>query len=591
MSKGECFPCRRGAKRSKERVNTKNQEDTMGFDVLIKNARICDGTGAPAFHGGVAIREGKIVEVGIVSGVAKREINADGLILAPGFIDHHTHYDAQISWDPLLTSSCWHGITSVVMGNCGVGVAPCRADKRGIVAWDLVNVEAMPYDVLLNGVTWAWESFPEYLAAIGMRPLGINAGFLVPLSALRFFVLGGEAAERAARPEEITKMVELLRQAMRAGAFGFSLSTLRQHIGYHGRPLSSRLASQEELASLASVLREVGYGVIELALTRTAGALAEDELELLKLLAERSGRPITWLALVDRTDMPYVYREALRTVAPYIQSGIRIHPQVTPRPARAYHNLRTPFLFASYASWKDAFNRTPDEQLALYKTPEFREAFRQELKGKGGVVFTGQWDRVNVVKVTRPEHQRFLNQSVAEVAAQTGKDPVDALLDLVIAENLEAGFLFAATNTNPDAVQELITNPHVLIGLSDAGAHVDQSCNAGVPTYLLHEWVHKRKVMSVEEGVRRLTSEPAGFLGLKKKGRIALGMDADLVLFDLDTVKPCPLEWVNDLPGGKSRLIERAEGVAYTVVNGEIFFAQGEHQGAYPGRVMRSFTA
>ena len=563
----------------------------MAYDVLIKNARICDGTGAAAFSGAVAVREGKIVEIGKVSGAARREINADGLILAPGFVDHHTHYDAQISWDPLLTSSCWHGITSVVMGNCGVGVAPCRAEERGIVAWDLVNVEAMPYEVLLNGVIWAWESFPEYLAAIGKRPLGLNAGFLVPLSALRFFVLGEAASERAAGPEEIGKMTALLRQAMQAGAFGFSLSMLRQHIGYHGRPLSSRLASREELAALAGVLREVGYGVIELALTRTAGALAEDELELLKLLAERSGRPITWLALVDRTDMPYVYREALRTVAPYIDGGMRIHPQVTPRPARAYHNLRTPFLFASYASWKDAFNRAPEEQLALYNTPEFREAFRQELKGKGGVVFTGQWDRVSVVKVTRPEHQRFLNQSVAEVAAQTGKDPVDALLDLVVAEHLEAGFLFAATNTNPDAVQELITNPYVLIGLSDAGAHVDQSCNAGVPTYLLHEWVHKRQVMSVEEGVRRLTSEPANFLGLKQKGRIAQGMDADLVLFDLDTVKPCPLEWVNDLPGGKPRLIERAEGVAYTLVNGEIFFAHGEHQGVYPGQVMRSFAA
>lgn len=563
----------------------------MAYDLVITNAQICDGTGAAAFAGAVAVREGKIVEIGKVSGVATRTINADGLTLAPGFIDHHTHYDAQISWDPLLTSSCWHGITSVVMGNCGVGVAPCRAEERGIVAWDLVNVEAMPYEVLLNGVNWAWESFPDYLAAIGKRPLGMNAGFLVPLSALRFFVLGEEASERAARPEEIRQMTDLLRQAMRAGAFGFSLSMLRQHIGYHGRPLSSRLASREELAALASVLREVGAGVIELALTRTAGALAEDELDLLKLLAERSGRPITWLALVDRTDMPYVYREALKTVAPYIEGGMRIHPQVTPRPARAYHNLRTPFLFASYASWKEAFNRAPEEQLALYQRPEFRAAFRQELRGKGGVVFTGQWDRVSVVKVTRPEHQRFLNQSIAEVAAQTGKDPVDALLDLVVAENLEAGFLFAATNTNPDAVQELITNPHVLIGLSDAGAHVDQSCNAGVPTYLLHEWVQKRRVLSVEEAIRRLTSEPAQFLGLKQKGRIALGMDADLVLFDLATVKPCPLEWVNDLPGGKPRLIERAEGIAYTVVNGEIFFAQGEHQGGYAGQVLRSGVA
>ena len=566
----------------------------MSYDVLIKNARICDGTGSPAFDGAVAIKDGKIVEVGEVgniSGGANKEIDAEGLILAPGFIDHHTHYDAQISWDPLLTSSCWHGITSVVMGNCGVGVAPCRTDERGIVAWDLVNVEAMPYEVLLNGVSWAWESFPEYIAAIQKRPLAINAGFLVPLSALRFFVLGEEAPDRAARPDEIEKMADTLRQAMQAGAFGFSLSTLRQHIGYQGRPLSSRLASHEELGALADVLREVGYGAIELALTRTAGMLADDELELLKLLAERSQRPITWLALLDRTDMPYVYRDALKTVAPYIEAGMRIHPQATPRPARAYHTLRTPFIFASFSSWKDAFNRSLEEQIALYKTPAFRDAFREELKGKGGVVFTGQWDRLSVVRVTRPEHDVLINKSIEEVAALTEKDPIDALLDLVIAENLETGFLFAATNTNPDAVQELITNPHILIGLSDAGAHVDQSCNAGVPTYLLHEWVHKRGTLSLERAVQRLTTEPASFLGLTKKGRIAPGMDADLVIFDLETVKPCPLEWVNDLPGGKQRLIERAEGIAYTLVGGEVLFDHGEHQGVFPGKVMHSFDA
>src|SRR5713101_3459048 len=252
------------------------------------------------------------------------------------------------------------------MGNCGVGVAPCRPSERSVMAWDLVNVEAMPHDVLLNGVSWEWESFPQYVGAIRRHGAALNVAMMVPLSALRFYVMGEAAGERTANAKEIETMTGLLREAIAAGAYGFSLSLAKQHIGYQGRPLASRLASREELGALAGVVREVGYGVIELALTRTAGMLAEDELELLKLLAGRSQRPITWLALLDRTDMPYVYREALQTVAPYIEGGMRIHPQVTPRPARAYHNLRTPFIFASFASWKGAFNRPVEEQIALY---------------------------------------------------------------------------------------------------------------------------------------------------------------------------------------------------------------------------------
>jgi len=221
----------------------------MAYDLLIKNAKICDGSGAPAYDGAVAVSGGKIAAVGKVTGAARREINADGLVLAPGFIDIHTHYDAQISWDPLLTSSCWHGVTTVLMGNCGVGVAPCRPAERTVMAWDLVNVEAMPYDVLLNGVSWEWESFPEYMTAIERRGIGLNAGFLVPLSALRFYVMGEAASERAANPDEIQRMTHIFREAMQAGAYGFSLSLIPRHIGYQGKPLASRLASKEELAA------------------------------------------------------------------------------------------------------------------------------------------------------------------------------------------------------------------------------------------------------------------------------------------------------------------------------------------------------
>ena len=560
----------------------------MAYDLLIKNAKICDGTGAPAYGGAVAISGGKIAAAGKVTGTARREINADGLVLAPGFIDIHTHYDAQISWDPLLTSSCWHGVTTVLMGNCGVGVAPCRPAERTVMAWDLVNVEAMPYDVLLNGVSWEWESFPEYMAAIERRGIGLNAGFLVPLSALRFYVMGEAASERAANADEIRRMAHIFREAMQAGAYGFSLSLIPRHIGYQGKPLASRLASKEELSALGRVMRELKAGVIELALVRQAGVLSDEDLDILLHLAQESQRPVTWLALIHMPNMPGTCEQMLARVQPFMEKGLNIPPQVNPRPVTQFYTLRNPFAFSEMPSWKGAFNRTVEEQVALYRSPQFREAFRDDLAAGRGLLFRGQWDRLHVTRVETEQNKQFLNKSIAEIAAHLQKDPVDTLLDLAVEERTALGFTVSLINVDPEAVGKLLTLPNVLVGLSDAGAHVDQHCEAGVPTYILHEWVHKRQVLTLEEGVRRITSELADFLGLKSKGRVAQGMDADLVLFDPTTVKPYPSEWVNDLPGGKPRLIERSEGIAYTLVNGEMLFAHNQYQGGLPGRIARS---
>ncbi len=563
----------------------------MAYDIVIEKAQICDGSGAPVYSGSVAIQSGKIAEVGKVSGSAQRRINAQDLVVAPGFIDPHTHYDAQICWDSLLTSSCWHGITTVLMGNCGVGVAPCRPSDKEVVAWDLVNVEALPYEVLIRGASWEWESFGDYLAMIARRGIALNAAFLVPLSALRFYVIGPEASERAATPTEIEQMAQLFRNAMKAGAYGFSLSTIKRHMGYQGKPLASRLASQTELTSLCQVMREMNRGVIEIALMKQLGTLAEDELDLLLHLARESGRPVTWLALLDMPGIGDANEQILQRVRPFMQQGLRIPPQVTPRPVKMYYDLRTPSLCGEMPSWRPAFNRSREEQLALYGSVSFREQFRDDLRARRGAFFNGQWEAVSVAKVSRPEHRPLLNKSIREIAELQGKDPVDAFLDLAIAENLELGITVQLINADEKAVAKLITQPEVMIGLSDAGAHVSQHCEAGSPTYMLREWVYNRPVMSLETAVKRLTSEPADFLGLARKGRIQPGMDADLVVFDPATVGTQPLEWVADLPGGAPRLIERSRGIIWTIVGGEVIFANNEYQGALPGRILSPIAA
>jgi len=558
----------------------------MAYDILIENAKICDGSGASAYVGSVAIESGKIAAVGNVTGIARRKLSGQDLVVAPGFIDPHTHYDAQICWDPLLTSSCWHGITTVLMGNCGVGVAPCRPADKEIIAWDLVNVEALPYEVLIRGASWDWESFGDYLASIARRGIALNAAFLVPLSALRFYVIGEEASERAATPAEIAQMARLFRDAMNAGAYGFSLSMIRRHMGFQGKPLASRLAGKDELAALCHVMRELNRGVIEIALMKQIGTLADDELDLLLHLAHESQRPVTWLALLDMAGLGDANERILERVRPFMRQGLRIPPQVTPRPVKMYYDLRTPSLCGEMPSWRPAFNRSREEQAALYRSDRFREQFRDDLQARRGAFFNGQWDAVTVAKVTKDEHRPLLNKSIREVAELQHKHPVDAFLDLAIAENLELGITVQLINADHDAVARLINRPEVMIGLSDAGAHVSQHCEAGSPTYMLREWVYNNPVMSLETAVRRVTSEPADFLGLRNKGRIGAGMDADLVVFDPATVGTQPLEWVNDLPGGAPRLIERSQGIIWSIIGGEVVFANNEYQGIMPGRVL-----
>src|SRR5207253_230100 len=341
------------------------------LDILVKGGSVVDGSGAPARRADIAVSNGKITEIGRISGPAKQTIDASDLVVAPGFIDPHTHYDAQICWDGALTPSSWHGVTSVVMGNCGVGIAPCRPAAREIAMRDLVNVEAIPFEVLNAGITWDWETFPQYMDAAARRKPALNLAFLAPLTPLRHYVMGEASLERAATGAEIADIARLLAVAMDAGAFGFSSTLLNQHLGYQGRPLGCRNASREELKAYCNVLRERRKGAIEFAMTRQIAVLDAPELELLEFMLDESKRPITFIAMFDRDDLPEAVRETLAKARPLIAKGAR--PQTSPLPLTREINMRNPFSFAAFPSWKRVFvDKSKGAQAGVYRDPAFR---------------------------------------------------------------------------------------------------------------------------------------------------------------------------------------------------------------------------
>jgi len=557
----------------------------MAHDILIKNGTVIDGTGSPGRRADVAISKGKIAEIGRISDGAAKTIDAADLVVAPGFVDPHTHYDAQICWDGAVTPSCWHGVTSVVMGNCGVGIAPCKPKAREIAMRDLVNVEGIPFEVLDKGITWDWESFPEFLDAAQQRKPALNLGFLAPLTPFRHFVMGEASMERTATEEESQRIGTLIGEAVDAGAFGFSSTILNQHVGYEGRPLACRNAGREELKVYANVLKARRKGAIEIALTRQTSVLADDQYELLDFLLTESERPVTFLALFDRDDIPDAVRNTLRKAAPLLKRGAR--PQTSPLPLTREINMRNPFSFAAYPSWNRVFiDKSKAAQAAVYGDPSFRNAFREELKRPMGF---GNWERITLHEVKNPVLKPFEGRSVAEIARERGKDGVDTFLDLTIEDNLEAEFTMASYNTRVDRMTEILNDPNVLIALGDGGAHLDMLCDAGYPTFLLGTWVRERQIMPLERAVQRLTSEPADLFGIKGRGRLRVGAAADVAIFDPATVGSSNRGVRRfDLPGGGKRMVMPARGIECTIVNGAVTYADGQLTGATTGEVLRS---
>ena len=557
----------------------------MSFDILIKGGSIVDGTGASARLGNLAIKGGKIVGMDDVVGEAKHIIEADQKVVAPGFIDPHTHYDAQIFWDKNITPSSWHGVTTVIMGNCGVGIAPCRNDFRDIAMHDLVNVEAIPYEVLEKGITWSWETFPQYLDAAEKLETTLNLAFLAPLTPFRHFVMGTDSLTRPATSDETGLISSLLGLAIDAGAFGFSSTVLNQHIGYHGKPLACRLASNAELKAYANVLKEKEKGAIEIALTKKISVLEFEQFKILNLLLEESERPVTFIALFDRDDISEAVRETLKMVEPLISKGVR--PQTSPLPLTREVDMRSPFSFAAFPSWKKVFeNKSKIMQTAIYSNKSFRDQFRDELKE--GISF-GNWDRVVLHSVQNPNLKMYEGQSITKISHSKKKDGVDTLLDLTLEDDLDIEFTITTFNNRPRRMAELLQNKSVLIGLGDGGAHVDMLCDAGYPTYLLGHWVREKGVISLEEAVRRLSSVPADLFGIKDRGRLQVGLAADVTVFDPQTIGSSNRgEKRYDLPGNAKRMVMPSQGIDCSVVNGKISYANGTTTGSGSGKVLRS---
>jgi len=563
----------------------------MAYDVVIKGGRIYDGSGLPSFSGDVAINGTQIVEVGRINGSARRVIHADGLAVAPGFIDFHTHMDAQLLWDPLATSSCFHGVTTLIPGNCGLSLAPCRPEDRENVIGSFVRVEAMPSQVLRRAVEWEWESFPEYLDRLRQR-LGVNVAALMGHCALRQFVMGEESSERAATPDEIEQMKAILREGIKAGAIGFSTNQNRRHMREDGRPIPSRLATDDEILELAGVLGELNSGSVQISRgTLGIACPVEQDVDLFHRIAATSGRPVIWQSIAHRHSAPELWRKLLDLAQESLSKGAPSYPLCNARLFNGRFNLKNAQTFDDLPSWKQVMFLPVEQRAEVFRDAEVRRKLRFEaVEDTRPTNFSRRWDQIFLIKAASPKNQPFEGKSVEEIARSLNKDVVDTFLDISLEEKLETMFQNSGSRDELTTA-EILRSPFTLVGQSDAGAHLIYHAGYGYATRFLGYWIRENKVMGLEEGIRKLTFMVASLFGLYDRGLIRPGMAADLVLFDPQTVRECEPEMVNDLPGGEKRLIQRALGVKMTMVNGAVLVEDGEHTGVFPGRVLGNGTA
>ena len=562
------------------------------LDLLIRDAEIVDGTGVPARRGDVGISDGRIAAVGDIDDLATKTVDAQGLTLAPGFVDLHTHYDAQLFWDPTASPSVQHGVTTVFGGNCGFTLAPVAADQQDYLTRMLARVEGMPLDALRAGLDWQWASFGDWLKRFDGR-IAVNAGFLVGHSALRLAAMGDEAVGGQATPAHIDRMVALLHEALADGALGFSTSQSQTHNDGSGQPVPSRSASRDELLALAGGVRDYPGTTLEAIIPGCLQGFSDDEVALFTDMSVAAGRPLNWNLLGVSAANPAGHQGQLRASEVAAEHGARVVALTLPHAMTIRLSFLTGFVLDGLPGWRDIMHLPVPERLAALADPEVRRRLNNGAQSKEAGMLRGlaNWERLIIVETFAPENADATDHSVGEVAAARGAEPFDTLLDIVIADELRTGLTPAPFGD--DAADwrlraEVWRSPHAVIGGSDAGAHLDMMCGAIYTTSLLGQGVREHQVVTLEEAVRLLTDVPARLYGLAERGRIAPGWHADLVLFDPATVDHGPERTRYDLPAGAPRLVADARGISSVLVGGVEVCRDGVATGALPGTVLRS---
>ena len=568
----------------------------MALDLVIENGTVIDGSGGPRYRADVGVKAGRIVEIGRIRSAATERIDAEGHIVSPGFIDGHTHMDAQVAWDQLGSCSCWHGVTSVVMGNCGFALAPCQPEEREWIARCLEAVEDIPVDAMMNGIDWTWETFPEYLDQVEQLPKAINYSAFIGHSALRMYVMGQRALSEVANEDDLRQMGAVVEEALQVGAVGLSTSRATTHITPDGSPIASRIADWSEIDYLVGTLAKRNQGIFQIGPDVSGGEAHQTFLKRLQKVALDSGRPIMFGTLSTQQGIdPYPWQEQTRYIDETVAAGGRMYGQTTTRPIIALFSLKSYLPFDNLPAWQALRDLPIDEQRRRFADPDIRSALvaaEATMKPRDGV-FQGGGAATTDPK--KPDYSNLFalrgvdwdDPTVEELSKQAGQHPVEVMLDLMI-DNEDQLFVQPLVNESPADVLGMLQHPRTLATFSDSGAHVCQEMGSSLQTHLLNYWVRQKQAFSLEQAVRMLTFDNASAFEFNDRGLLRPGYRADVVVFDADTIRPRLPTVETDLPGGARRLVQKADGIAATVVNGAVTFRHGASTGVYPGQLIRA---